>query len=59
MDTILSIENLAISIPTQKRNIVNDVSFDIKPGEIVVLSGANGCGKSTIIKAIMSDSDLY
>jgi branched-chain amino acid transport system ATP-binding protein len=27
-----------------------DVSFEVRPGEIVVLVGANGAGKSTIIK---------
>jgi branched-chain amino acid transport system ATP-binding protein len=29
-----------------------DVSFDVRQGEIVVLLGANGAGKSTIIKTI-------
>jgi branched-chain amino acid transport system ATP-binding protein len=31
-----------------------DVSFEVRPGEIVVLVGANGAGKSTIIKTISS-----
>lgn len=31
-----------------------DLRFDIKQGERVLLSGANGCGKSSIIKAILS-----
>jgi branched-chain amino acid transport system ATP-binding protein len=29
-----------------------DVSFEVRPGEIVVLVGANGAGKSTIIKTV-------
>jgi branched-chain amino acid transport system ATP-binding protein len=29
-----------------------DVSFEVRPGEIVVLVGANGAGKSTVIKAV-------
>jgi len=31
-----------------------DVSFEVRPGEIVVLVGANGAGKSTIIKTVSS-----
>jgi len=31
---------------------VNDVSFDVYPGEVVALLGDNGAGKSTIIKCI-------
>lgn len=31
---------------------VKDVSFDINPGECVVLAGDNGAGKSTVIKMI-------
>lgn len=31
-----------------------DVTFDVHPGEIVVLLGANGAGKSTTIKAVSS-----
>ena len=30
------------------KNILNDISFEIKAGERVALIGDNGCGKSTI-----------
>jgi branched-chain amino acid transport system ATP-binding protein len=33
--------------------IVHDVSLDIQPGEIFVLLGKNGMGKSTLLKTIM------
>ncbi|CAN7705778.1 ABC transporter ATP-binding protein [Aminobacter sp. LjRoot7] len=33
--------------------IINDVSVDIKPGEIVAVIGRNGVGKTTLIKTIM------
>ncbi len=33
---------------------VNDIGFDIRPGEILGLIGPNGSGKSTVMKLIMS-----
>jgi branched-chain amino acid transport system ATP-binding protein len=33
--------------------IINDVSVDIKPGEIIAVIGRNGVGKTTLIKTIM------
>lgn len=35
-----------------KKQVLTDVSFDIKPSEIVLLSGGNGSGKSTVLKTI-------
>jgi len=32
--------------------VVRDITFKVMPGEIVGLIGPNGCGKSTIIKAV-------
>lgn len=33
--------------------VVKNLSFELKQGEIVFLNGANGCGKSSLIKAIL------
>jgi ABC-type branched-subunit amino acid transport system ATPase component len=33
--------------------VVRDVSFDVRPGEIFVLLGKNGMGKSTLLKTVM------
>jgi branched-chain amino acid transport system ATP-binding protein len=41
-----------------KSHVLQGVSFDVRPGEIVSLLGRNGAGRSTTIKAIMGDVTL-
>ena len=50
---ILKIENLKVSV--ENKVILKDFNLDIKPGEIHVLMGPNGIGKSTLTKVIMGD----
>lgn len=51
---LLSVEHVQIGYPVDGRiNLaVGDVSFDVRPGEKVILLGPSGCGKSTLLKAI-------
>ena len=35
------------------RQIVHDVSFTVNPGDFLCIIGANGCGKTTSLKALM------
>ncbi len=37
----------------KKHQVLYDISFDIKEGEVVGLIGGSGCGKSTLSKAIL------
>ena len=50
-ETLVSLENVSISYGGKV--VCSDVSFDIKRGERVALSGKNGSGKSSIIKLIL------
>lgn len=49
-DPVLKVENLSKSFGALKAS--NDVSLDLRPGEIHALIGPNGAGKSTLIKQI-------
>ncbi len=51
MDKILSINNLSVQI--KQRRLIQNVSFGICEGDAVLLSGANGVGKSTLLKSIL------
>ncbi|MCR5478661.1 MAG: ATP-binding cassette domain-containing protein [Ruminococcus sp.] len=50
MDNILTIKDL--SIQTEKP-IVQNVTFTVNSGDVILLSGENGIGKSSILKSIM------
>ena len=36
------------------RNVINDLTFELNAGEIIFLSGENGSGKTSLIKAILA-----
>ena len=37
---------------TKSLNVIKDINFEIKEGEIVGFLGANGAGKTTILKML-------
>ncbi len=52
---MLQVKNLTFQVNDNgiKRNIVNNISFDINDGEMLVITGPNGGGKSTLAKVLM------
>jgi len=61
-NNILKIENLYVSYndnanTQDKDSVLNDVSLDVKMGEIVSIVGKNGSGKTTLFKSICGVMD--
>ena len=50
---MLKVDNLSIGYG--ERTLVRDISFELAPGECVLLAGPNGCGKTTLLKALTGD----
>lgn len=50
-DPVLSVRSLSSGYGAE--HVVNDVSFDVLPGEIFGLVGLNGAGKTTLIKTVL------
>ena len=53
--SVLSVRDLSITYTTQSGNVpaVRGVSFDIEKGQVLGLAGESGCGKSTVVNAIL------
>lgn len=54
IEMLLEIRDLAVQIA--KKTIIENIHFEIKDSEVMVLFGPNGSGKSTLLKTIMGFS---
>ncbi|KAJ7611789.1 P-loop containing nucleoside triphosphate hydrolase protein [Roridomyces roridus] len=46
------LKNVSFSYPGTTAKALNDITLSIKPGQLVVVVGSNGSGKSTIVKLL-------
>ncbi len=54
----ISIENVSFSYEGNEADSINDISFEIMPGEKIALVGYNGAGKTTLTNLILRLYDV-
>ncbi len=48
----LVIENLSFQYRTRPEKAIEAISFELKPGEMLLIAGSSGCGKTTLARCV-------
>ena len=51
-DSSLAIDDLTLQTPNHERTLVRNLALTVSPGEGLMIVGASGCGKSSLLRAI-------
>ncbi len=46
----IKVRNLSFSYSPDSPKLMDDISFEVAPGEIIAIKGDDGCGKSTLVR---------
>ena len=58
-EVLIEARDLTLKYPDSDTPLFSDLRFKVKRGDRVVLSGENGCGKSSIIAAILQKAGVF
>lgn len=56
-NVLLTADKLSFKYPGSDKNVFENLTFDIRKGDRVCVSGKNGCGKSTLLKILIGEID--
>ena len=56
-DRVVETRDLSLQYKDSEKPVFKGLTFEIRNGERVFLQGKNGCGKTSLIKAILSSAD--
>ncbi len=51
-DIPLAVENLTFQYRTRPQPAIQNISFELHPGELFLIAGSSGCGKTTLARCI-------
>ena len=54
IENIIELKNVSYQKPLSKY-ILKNININIKKGEFIAIMGANGCGKSTLMKMLLKE----
>jgi energy-coupling factor transport system ATP-binding protein len=52
MEPALTVENLSFRYHSRTELAIKNLSFSVYPGEVLLIAGASGCGKTTLMRCI-------
>ncbi|KFY64271.1 hypothetical protein V496_03372 [Pseudogymnoascus sp. VKM F-4515 (FW-2607)] len=54
--TIISVKNLTLAWSDEVSPVIDDVSFDVQPGNLTMIVGPVGCGKSSLLRGLLGET---